>query len=1233
LFGYVKEGKLDLIMLWNEMLPIGSGLSGERDPNLEISRAVEKRARMRHVSVQDAVSPFSQNLMHAAALNNLPKVFSWLLDQDRRHGFHMLKTVDTHKCTPFLLTIKLQVKEWEEEREDLELHGKKKSNNSMMDSVLKYDPNSASFAEGKYSNILALITKAQLPHAFGGLRTVDFSGERALTQYGENAVIIKAICAAGTKITDLNLSDTMLGDKGARELAVMFLSGEGDMQRLNVSRNTISPKGKQKMAEALLNRKKCKYHLQYLICDEWAMDYGVTALDVSSKKLRMEDGLLLAAVIQSNHELTYLNAMDNELAWGGQQAIVALSKSAEQHQMLTTLNLSKNFVKSEGFKAIHSLIKKERITQLSLSNNQINADAVAWVAKSCKCISSMTSLNLSDNELVVFDDEHAKVNLEALLALLRSLKHNKLLNRLDLSRNSVGGWKNKQELRDLAQYLKMSPTLTSLRLAGNSLNEDDIVQLSNGLKGNKTVTKLDLANNRIAIHNQSGLISLAEALRGCTLKYLDLSSNALCGVQHLPGKKNDEASRVAALLPHNHQTDMGSYRIEGMRLLCQVLAQEQQIISLNLSFNKLHVAGVKLVADLVGKCASLEHLFLAHTTMTMDRRLAHEHVAEKKDDDLHALIGAKRNLWGIAKGKVFGTNKLFGGGKKEGKEPAEAETQEVKPIIEPKELFTEKRSYDGLAALCDAMKRNPSTVVLDLSGNELQDEGFHIFAELLHIGRMMQKVNLRENEAGRHGAEALLNSVQDNHAMAVIADTLVQQSIEFAPSQQAVQVLADSYRAALSASALVHHCAGIPLYDLKKDNLKVLDLTATKQGVAEAVFLAGVVKYCHNLHTLILKDNDIGSVRMGHPAPKSREEAEHRRKVNQRERRLMHQNESYRPPVYFDPAGIKALCNACNANSNIKVLDLRGNTLAEEGSRALLRELANNHSLDLVSEVPIKRLRNAASLSNKANQAVAAMCKCKCSRLNSLIGQLRGAAYREKLALVRMKKAQAKAEKKKHAVTTLDGYVDELVLVNKELGDCEAFLVAHYIAPLDLRNIDLRGNLFGRKGADALLKALSRKQSALEAQIAGESNIFVTHNKDAAKLAKSASIAHNHALDELCGIPIVSLRANGLRTLDLSGCKEGEELGVGGAVLLAAVLKLNGSAIINLNVCNNLLGGRPKAREDLGGMVPNGTIVLAKVLAKWPWKDTLKSCNIRNNNIDKDTKARITLNCGDRVRI
>jgi Ran GTPase-activating protein (RanGAP) involved in mRNA processing and transport len=472
------------------------------------------------------------------------------------------------------------------------------------------------------------------------------------------------------------------------------------------------------------------------------------------QRLRVEDGLLLAAVLQSNQEITALNARDNDMAFGGQQAIVALGKACENHTMLTSLDLSRNYIKNEGFKAIHGLVRKDRLTSLSLNANQINSEAVGWVAKACQCDSTLTALDLSDNDLVVFNDDYVKVDLKGLVTLLGSLKKNKLLNAIDLSRNQIGGWKDKSELTDLAEYLHVTSTLMTIRLAGNSLNESDAIQLSGGLKGNKTITQLDLADNRICVRNQTGLCKLAESMRGGNIKYLNLSKNALCGVQHIPGTRDDEASRVAALLPHKRQTDMGTYRTEGMAILCEVLADAQQIISLNLSCNKLHVRGVGLVAGLVGSCASLRTLNLSHTTMTLDRKSAHEHAMEMDIEARKAADKAsgKRKLWQVGKRGVLGMLRAGtaapsaggddhdhdhngnGNGKGGGAGTGEAIASKKPPVAVP-ELFTEERSYTGLSALCDAMKRNPSATVLDLSGNQLMDKGLHIFAELLHVGR------------------------------------------------------------------------------------------------------------------------------------------------------------------------------------------------------------------------------------------------------------------------------------------------------------------------------------------------------------------------------------------------------------------------------------------------------------------------------------------------------------------
>ena len=455
-----------------------------------------------------------------------------------------------------------------------------------------------------------------------------------------------------------------------------------------------------------------------------------------------------------------------------------------------------------------------------------------------------------------------------------------------------------------------------------------------------------------------------------------------------------------------------------------------------------------------------------------------------------------------------------------------------------------------------------------------------------------------------------------------------------------MQVLADSYRRALTSTVLVHSCAAIPLNDLRRDRITILDLTDQLQGVAEAVMLAGLVKdrtICSCLHTLILRNNDIAAVRAGHPSPKSKHEAEHRRKVVQRQRRLLQQDpENYRPPQFFDAHGIDALCAACRTNPNIKVMDLRGNSLGAEGAKALIKALHRNTSLELLSEVPIKRLRQAGGLLAAKSKKLAAQWCCKCDNTLAvaaagLVQQVTGYSP-EAAARARHQKAMQKMAMRRTAMKSSAGWMDELVLVNKELGDCEVHVIAHFIKPLELRNVDLRGNCFGIKGAEALLKALARKQSALDRNLQA-GNIFVTRSKSDLKNKQAATLAHNHALEELCGIPVVQLRANAIRTLDLSHVKQGHELGVGGAVLLAAVLKFTGSAIMNLNVSNNGLGGRLHVRKDLGGLSSAGLLILGKVLAKWPWKDTLKSATIRCNNVDKETKDHLVMRIGDMIRL
>jgi uncharacterized membrane protein YgcG len=158
LFAFVKHDDIESIELWNKMLPAHESAAYDRDESLIITRAIENRARQRHLSLIDATSPFEQNLMHAAVMANLPQSFKLLLSIDKQSGFTLLTKYDLEGRTPLMLSIQAQCKLWAELKADKEVFGSK-TGNAKLDAVLKYDPGASTAEEGKYKQILAMVSE------------------------------------------------------------------------------------------------------------------------------------------------------------------------------------------------------------------------------------------------------------------------------------------------------------------------------------------------------------------------------------------------------------------------------------------------------------------------------------------------------------------------------------------------------------------------------------------------------------------------------------------------------------------------------------------------------------------------------------------------------------------------------------------------------------------------------------------------------------------------------------------------------------------------------------------------------------------------------------------------------------------------------------------------------------------------------------------------------------------
>jgi hypothetical protein len=80
-------------------------------------------------------------------------------------------------------------------------------------------------------------------------------------------------------------------------------------------------------------------------------------------------------------------------------------------------------------------------------------------------------------------------------------------------------------------------------------------------------------------------------------------------------------------------------------------------------------------------------------------------------------------------------------------------------------LLDNKIGDDGAKAIADALKDNHSLKTLDLNGNEIDDDGAKSIADALKVNHSLETLDLNGNKIGVEGAKQIADALKDNHSL------------------------------------------------------------------------------------------------------------------------------------------------------------------------------------------------------------------------------------------------------------------------------------------------------------------------------------------------------------------------------------------------------------------------------------------------------------------------------------
>ena len=244
--------------------------------------------------------------------------------------------------------------------------------------------------------------------------------------------------------TSLILEKNEIRSDGMAQL-VDALQFRNTLEVLSLKRNFIGDKGASALGEMMAKWKCRKLHTLCLsYCNIGGQGFeglcmglsrmptvlSLTSLDLSANFCKVDGCKALAPLIMDHRKLNYLNLSNNCLEDDG---VKVLAASIAHSDVLETLYLEGNHITNAGVRSLCDGLKNNcGLTALGLSCNEIDHHGAMYISQALRGNTRLTSLDLSHNAV-------GDVGSEFMAGMIRSVSTLKELHLVDNAVGDVGG--------------------------------------------------------------------------------------------------------------------------------------------------------------------------------------------------------------------------------------------------------------------------------------------------------------------------------------------------------------------------------------------------------------------------------------------------------------------------------------------------------------------------------------------------------------------------------------------------------------------------------------------------------------------------------------------------------------------------------------------------------------------------------------------------------------------------
>ncbi|XP_051657834.1 protein NLRC5 [Manacus candei] len=571
----------------------------------------------------------------------------------------------------------------------------------------------------------------------GSLKKLELTGSSITAEGMTNLVQASSQCL---QLEEINLQDNRIRDPEVKRVMDLFSRME-NLKKIDLSNNHLSLNAVLALAEEVV---ACQNATELCVRRDTVMIYfsGPSRKVPRSLDLRSEENK--EHVIPTRQ--VKLCLQDRSLSPQHATGIVAILQSCP---CLSEVDLSGNKLGDEGCCCLLESLPRISISkQLDLSQNHLSVTGICSLLKSLKTCQKVMEVQFSlrhKTAVLRFTEDREFSSLPLRGETLFSADDQKyqeenqtptIPHKIRLTDSSFKG----SDLENLCAALKECGHISELDLSNNCLGDEGLLQLFQCLPNMKMLSSLKFNDNQISLNS---VFFLAQSLS--TLEHIKTMSLSLGHMQvvHLTfWERVSSASRWrSGFLAHpKHKAKGRCFCLRDCRLgpedvtrLCQILVQCPQLTEIDLSGNSLSDQSIETLLSFL---PSLPHLTLLSIRQnTLSPRCA------------VLLLNSINLCERIRMVDVWSSEKAF--------LHLGASMQSQKASCR----LTDCAIGEGqVEELCSVLEQHGWLAEVDLSRNQLGDEGLRCLLDHLHQVPISCSLNLSHNRISQDGVLHLVNA-------------------------------------------------------------------------------------------------------------------------------------------------------------------------------------------------------------------------------------------------------------------------------------------------------------------------------------------------------------------------------------------------------------------------------------------------------------------------------------------